>query len=53
MRAETSKKITGRANNVGDDLENSLLTWTEDGVVFVIAGRIGQDEVLKVAESLQ
>jgi outer membrane lipoprotein-sorting protein len=36
-----------------DGLENSLLTWAEDGVVIAIAGRISQDEILRVAESLQ
>ena len=36
-----------------DGLENSLLTWTEDGVEFAIAGQISQEEVLKVAESLE
>jgi outer membrane lipoprotein-sorting protein len=36
-----------------DRLDNSFLTWTEDGIVINIAGRISQDEILKVAESLQ
>ena len=31
----------------------SLLTWTENGVDVTIAGDIGRDEILKVAESLQ
>jgi outer membrane lipoprotein-sorting protein len=38
---------------VTDGLGNSFLTWTEDGVAVTIAGRIGQDEILKVAESLE
>jgi outer membrane lipoprotein-sorting protein len=38
---------------VTDGVENSLLTWVEDGVEITIAGRVSQDEVLKVAESLQ
>lgn len=31
----------------------SLLTWQENGIGFVIAGRIGGDEAIKIAESLQ
>jgi len=38
---------------VTDGLGNSLLTWMEDEVVITIAGRISQDEILEVAESLQ
>jgi len=41
------------ANLITDSLGNNLLTWVEDGVTITIAGRIGQDEILKVAESLQ
>jgi hypothetical protein len=47
VRGQTATLITDAA------LGNSLLTWMEDGVTTVIAGRIGQDEILKVAESLQ
>jgi len=36
-----------------DGQENSLLTWTEDGVAITIAGRIGQDDAVQVAESMQ
>jgi outer membrane lipoprotein-sorting protein len=38
---------------ITDDLGNGFLTWTEDGVVISIAGHISQDEVLRVAESMQ
>ncbi len=38
---------------VTDGLGNSLLTWMEDEVVITIAGRISQEEILEVAESLQ
>jgi hypothetical protein len=41
------------ANLITDGLGNSFLTWTEDGVAITIAGRISQEEILKVAESLQ
>jgi len=59
VRGQTAILFTGRSRpqtvggNARDGLDNSFLTWTEDGVVFTIAGRIGQDEVLRVAESLQ
>jgi outer membrane lipoprotein-sorting protein len=44
----------GTAMLIVDDLQgNSFLTWTEDGVTRVIAGHIDQDEIVKVAESLQ
>jgi outer membrane lipoprotein-sorting protein len=36
-----------------DDAGNSLLTWEENGVSVTVAGHIGEDEVLRVAESLQ
>jgi outer membrane lipoprotein-sorting protein len=36
-----------------DGGSSNLLTWTENGVVITIAGHISQDELLKVAESLQ
>jgi outer membrane lipoprotein-sorting protein len=36
-----------------DGGSSNLLTWTENGVVITIAGHISQDEILKVAESLQ
>jgi len=41
------------ASLITDGLGNSFLTWTEDGVIITIAGHISQDEILKVAESLQ
>ncbi len=53
VRGQPATLFIGHANNVGHDLENSLLTWTEDGVEIAIAGQIGREEVLKVAESLQ
>ena len=46
VRGQTAALIT-------DGMDNSFLTWTEDGVEITIAGRISQDEILKVAESLQ
>jgi hypothetical protein len=46
VRGQTAILIT-------DGLDNSFLTWAEDGVVFAVAGRISQDEILEVAESLQ
>ena len=46
VRGQTATLIT-------DGLDNSFLTWTEDGIVIAIAGRISQDEILEVAESLQ
>jgi hypothetical protein len=49
-------KVTVRgqtANLITDGLGNSFLTWMENGVTTTIAGRISQDEILKVAESLQ
>ena len=36
-----------------DGGSSNLLTWTENEVVITIAGHISQDEILKVAESLQ
>jgi outer membrane lipoprotein-sorting protein len=41
------------ANLITDGLGNNFLTWMEDGVSITIAGRISQEEILKVAESLQ
>lgn len=41
------------ANLITDGLGNNFLTWVEDGVTITIAGLISQDEILKVAESLQ
>jgi hypothetical protein len=39
---------------IGDETGgNTFLTWTENGVVITIAGRISQNEILQVAESLQ
>lgn len=34
-------------------LGTSLLTWTENEITITVAGHIAEDEVLKVAESLQ
>jgi outer membrane lipoprotein-sorting protein len=41
------------ANLITDGMGNNFLTWVEEGVTITIAGRISQDEILKVAESLQ
>lgn len=46
VRGQTGTLIT-------DDLGNGFLTWTEGGVVISIAGHISQDDILKVAESMQ
>jgi outer membrane lipoprotein-sorting protein len=46
VRGQTATLVT-------DGLDNSFLTWTEDGVSVTIAGRISEDEILKIAESLQ
>ena len=51
---KTEVTVRGKtANLITDGLGNSFLTWTENGVAITIAGRISQDEILKVAESLQ
>jgi outer membrane lipoprotein-sorting protein len=51
---ETEVTVRGQtANLITDGQGNSFLTWTENGVAMTIAGRISQDEILKVAESLQ
>jgi outer membrane lipoprotein-sorting protein len=41
------------ASLFSDEGPSNLLTWTENGVAITIAGHIGQDEILEVAESLQ
>jgi outer membrane lipoprotein-sorting protein len=43
----------GTADLITDGLGNSFLIWTENDVTIAIAGHISQEEVLKVAESLQ
>ena len=43
----------GTATLITDTQGNSFLSWVEDGVTIIIAGRISQDEAVKVAESLQ
>jgi outer membrane lipoprotein-sorting protein len=51
---KTEVTVRGQtANLITDGLGNNFLTWMEDGVTITIAGRISQDEILKVAESLQ
>jgi hypothetical protein len=51
---KTEATVRGqKANLITDGLGNNFLTWVEDGVTITIAGRISQDEILKVAESLQ
>ncbi len=46
VRGQTGTLIT-------DEQGNSFLTWEEEGVIVTIAGHIGQDQILQVAESLQ
>jgi outer membrane lipoprotein-sorting protein len=51
---KTEVTVRGQtANLITDGLGNSFLTWMENGVTTTIAGRISQDEILEVAESLQ
>ncbi len=51
---ESEVTVRGQtATLFSDDGPNNLLTWMEDGVAITIAGRISQDEIVKVAESLQ
>lgn len=51
---KTEVTVRGQtANLITDGLGNNFLAWMEDGVTITIAGRISQDEILKVAESLQ
>jgi outer membrane lipoprotein-sorting protein len=51
---KTEVTVRGQtANLIADSLGNNFLTWVEEGVTITIAGRISQDEILKVAESLQ
>jgi outer membrane lipoprotein-sorting protein len=51
---KTEVTVRGQtANLITDGLGNNFLTWMEDGVTITIAGRISQEEILKVAESLQ
>lgn len=47
VRGQAATLITDAA------MGNSFLTWVENGVTITIAGRVSQDEILKVAESLQ
>ena len=51
---KTEVTVRGQtANLITDGMGNNFLTWMEDGVAITIAGRISQEEILKVAESLQ
>jgi outer membrane lipoprotein-sorting protein len=51
---KTEVTVRGQtANLITDGLGNNFLAWTENGVTITVAGRISQDEMLKVAESLQ
>jgi outer membrane lipoprotein-sorting protein len=51
---KTEVTVRGQtANLIADSLGNNFLTWVENGVTITIAGRISQDEIMKVAESLQ
>ena len=47
VRGQAATLITDAA------MGNSFLTWVENGVTFTIAGRVSQDQILQVAESLQ
>jgi hypothetical protein len=51
---ETEFSVRGQtATLYSDEAGSSLLTWEEDGVAITIAGHISQDEIVKVAESLE
>jgi len=51
---KTEVTVRGQtANLITDGLGNNFLTWTENEVAITVAGRISQDEILKVAGSLQ
>jgi outer membrane lipoprotein-sorting protein len=51
---KTEVTVRGQtANLIADSLGNNFLTWVENGVTITIAGHISQEEILKVAESLQ
>jgi outer membrane lipoprotein-sorting protein len=51
---ETQIIVRGQeATLIADGLGNNFLTWTEGEVVVTIAGRISEDEIVQVAESLQ
>jgi hypothetical protein len=36
-----------------DDTGNSFLSWSENGVNITIAGHIGAEEIVQVAESME
>jgi outer membrane lipoprotein-sorting protein len=52
---QESVTVRGQAATlfVDESAGKSLLTWVENGVNITVAGDIGRDEILKVAESLQ
>jgi outer membrane lipoprotein-sorting protein len=51
---ESGVTVRGQtATLFSDNASNNLLTWMEDGVTITIAGSISQDEIIKVAESLE
>jgi outer membrane lipoprotein-sorting protein len=54
---EPSRQITVRGHDatlITDEAEsNTFLSWLENGVIVVIAGHLGPDETVKVAESLR
>jgi outer membrane lipoprotein-sorting protein len=54
-RGQTAEvTVRGQAGTlITDDEGNSFLTWEEEGVTITIAGHIGQDQIVQVAESLQ
>ena len=53
--AKTEVTVRGQtATLIADQVQgNSLLTWTENGIRIAIAGHIDQEEIVKVAESLE
>lgn len=51
-RAVTVRGVSG-ALITGPDGQGSLLRWEEGGLRYVVAGAIGADEALKIAESLR
>jgi outer membrane lipoprotein-sorting protein len=53
--AKTEVTVRGQtATMIADQVQgNTLLTWTENGIRIAIAGHIDEEEIVKVAESLQ
>ena len=55
MGASQDITVRGQSATVISDeaVGNTFLYWTEDGVTVTIAGHIGLEEALQVAESLK